>query len=78
METTGTFRVSEKTINGVSLSLKFSKDHQTKHYGKIEYDEDSTFSNFKSSLLLANKLFIKKEFDIKVHNQVVSLDSSHN
>jgi hypothetical protein len=60
METTGTFRVSEKAINGVSLSLKFSKDHQTKHYGKIEYDDHSIISNFKNPLLLANKLFIKK------------------
>jgi hypothetical protein len=55
METTGAFRVSEKTINGVSLSWKFSKDHQTKHYGKIEHDDHSMFSNFKSPLL-AKKL----------------------
>jgi hypothetical protein len=60
METTGAFRVSEKIINRVSLSLKFSKDHQTKHYGNIECDDHSIFSNFKSSLLLANKLLIKK------------------
>jgi hypothetical protein len=60
METTGAFRVSEKTINGVSLSLKFSKDHQTKHYGKIEYDDHSIFSNFRSPLLLIKNLFIKK------------------
>jgi hypothetical protein len=60
MEATGTFRFSEKAMNVVSLSLKFSKDHQTKHYGKIEYDDHFIFLNFKSSLLLAKKKFIKK------------------
>jgi hypothetical protein len=47
METTGAVRVSEKTMNRVSLSSKFSKDHQTKHYGKFEYDDHSIYSNSK-------------------------------